>query len=67
MFSVIIFRQTIFFVVLFREIGAPKYGYGSVLPRHNPDYNKHYLDSTHRADFKPPNPNYVPVPVSLAS
>ena len=48
-----------------RETGAPKHGYGSVLPRHNPDYNKHYLDSTHRADFKPPNPNYVPVPVSL--
>ncbi|WAR23426.1 CI135-like protein [Mya arenaria] len=43
-------------------IGAPKHGFGSVLPRHNPDYNKHYLDTTHRSDFKPPNPNYVPVP-----
>lgn len=54
--------DTLDHVDLEREIGAPKHGYGSVLPRHNPDYNKHYLDSTHRSDFKPPNPNYVPVP-----
>lgn len=45
-----------------RETGAPKRGFGSVLPRHHPDYNKHYLESTHRSDFTPPDKDYVPVP-----
>ncbi|ESO94907.1 hypothetical protein LOTGIDRAFT_144812 [Lottia gigantea] len=39
-----------------RDIGSPNKGYGSVLPRHDPDHNKYYLESTHRADFTPPYP-----------
>ena len=49
----------------FRETGAPKRGFGSVLPRHHPDYNKHYLESTHRSDYTPPDKDYVPVPVGI--
>lgn len=45
-----------------REIGAPSRGFGSVLPRHHKDYNKHYLESTHRSDYTPPDKDYVPVP-----
>ncbi|KAL5020941.1 hypothetical protein ScPMuIL_000096 [Solemya velum] len=45
-----------------RDVGAPKRGYGSVLPRHHPDYNKHHLETTHIADFTPPNPDYEPAP-----
>lgn len=45
-----------------RDVGAPKRGYGSVLPLHNPDYNKFHLETTHRADFTPPNKDYKPVP-----
>ncbi|XP_033737481.1 protein C9orf135-like [Pecten maximus] len=45
-----------------RDVGYPKRGYGSVLPRHNPDYNKHHLETTHRADYKLPNPDYQTVP-----
>lgn len=47
----------------FRDTETPKNGHGSVLPRHNPDYNKFHLETTHKADFTPPNPDYVPVPV----
>ncbi|KAK6179095.1 hypothetical protein SNE40_011530 [Patella caerulea] len=42
-----------------RELGSPQSGYGSVLPRHHPDHNRYYLESTHAADYKPPYP-YVP-------
>ena len=52
-------------MLLFRDVGTPKHGYGSVLPRHNPEFNKYYLETTHKADFKPPDPDYVQVPVSI--
>lgn len=39
-----------------RDTGDPKHGYGAVLPRHHPDYNKYYLDTTYESDFKPPYP-----------
>ena len=48
-----------------RDTGSPKDGQGSVLPRHNPDFNKFHLETTHKADFTPPNPDYVPVPEKL--
>ncbi|VDI61035.1 Hypothetical predicted protein [Mytilus galloprovincialis] len=48
-----------------RETETPQKGFGSVLPRHNPDYNKFHLESTHKADFTPPDPNYIPVPEKL--
>ena len=57
----------IFVPFIYRETGAPKQGYGSVLPRHNPDHNKHYLESTHRSDYTPPDKDYEPVPVSMES
>ncbi|KAL8590462.1 hypothetical protein ACOMHN_011675 [Nucella lapillus] len=47
-----------------RDTGDPKEGYGSVLPGHHPEYNKHYLETTHNADFKPPFP-YEPAPEQL--
>lgn len=50
--------------MLYRDLGTPQRGFGSVLPRHNPDYNKFHLESTHRADYTPPDPEYTPVPVS---
>lgn len=53
------------FIYIFRETETPQRGFGSVLPRHNPDYNKFHLESTHKADFTPPDPNYIPVPVSM--
>ncbi|XP_074643707.1 cilia- and flagella-associated protein 95-like [Tubulanus polymorphus] len=42
-----------------RDTGAPKNGYGSVLPCHNPDHDKQHLETTHRADYIPPYP-YTP-------
>ena len=46
-----------------RDTGKPKTGFGAVLPRHNPEHDKRHLETTNRADFKPPYP-YTPVPVS---
>ena len=44
-----------YFVTLFRrDTGRPKRGYGAVLPRHNPDYNKAHYETTHLADYKAP-------------
>ncbi|KAL3867642.1 hypothetical protein ACJMK2_040516 [Sinanodonta woodiana] len=48
-----------------RDTSTPKHGFGSVLPRHNPEYNKYYLETTHKADYKPPDADYVPVPEKL--
>lgn len=53
------------YIYIIRETETPQKGFGSVLPRHNPDYNKFHLESTHKADFTPPDPNYIPVPVSM--
>ncbi|KAK7489500.1 hypothetical protein BaRGS_00019299 [Batillaria attramentaria] len=39
-----------------RDTGDPERGYGAVLPRHHPDFDKFYLETTHRADFTPPYP-----------
>ncbi|XP_046584545.1 LOW QUALITY PROTEIN: protein C9orf135-like [Haliotis rubra] len=44
-----------------RDTGAPKEGFGSVLPLHDPDHNKMYMETTHKADFGAPYP-YEPAP-----
>ncbi|XP_038057809.1 protein C9orf135-like [Patiria miniata] len=44
-----------------RDTGHPKTGYGAVLPRHHPQHDKRHLETTNRADYKPPFP-YTPVP-----
>jgi hypothetical protein len=51
-------------ILHFRDLGTPQRGFGSVLPRHNPEYNKMHLETTHKADYQPPDPEYSPVPVS---
>jgi hypothetical protein len=35
-----------------RETDAPALGYGSILPRHNPDHDKRYLHTTNGLDYK---------------
>lgn len=60
----ILSKSNICLCICYRDLGTPQRGFGSVLPRHNPDYNKFHLESTHRADFTPPDPEYTPVPVS---
>lgn len=60
----IISKSVICLYLCYRDLGTPQRGFASVLPRHNPDYNKFHLESTHRADFTPPDPEYTPVPVS---
>lgn len=60
----ILSKSDICLCICYRDLGTPQRGFGSVLPRHNPDYNKFHLESTHRADFTPPDPEYTPVPVS---
>ncbi|XP_048763257.1 cilia- and flagella-associated protein 95-like [Ostrea edulis] len=45
-----------------RDLGTPQRGFGSVLPRHNPEYNKMHLETTNKADYQPPDPEYTPVP-----
>ncbi|XP_072170244.1 cilia- and flagella-associated protein 95-like [Diadema setosum] len=52
---------TISHINLERDTGKPKTGFGSVLPRHNPEHDKRHLETTNRADYKPPYP-YTPVP-----
>ena len=47
----------------YRDTGHPKRGFGAVLPRHHPEHDKQHMETTNRADYKPPYP-YVPVPVS---
>ncbi|CAH1774853.1 unnamed protein product [Owenia fusiformis] len=42
-----------------RETGAPDTGFGSILPRHHAEHNKRHLQTTNKADFKPPFP-YTP-------
>ncbi|KAK3090912.1 hypothetical protein FSP39_015675 [Pinctada imbricata] len=49
-------------VKLDRDLGTPQRGFGAVLPRHNPEYNRFHLETTHRADFTPPDPDFKPVP-----
>ncbi|XP_071964729.1 cilia- and flagella-associated protein 95-like [Antedon mediterranea] len=44
-----------------RDTGCPKTGFGSVLPRHHAGHDKRHLETTNRADYKPPFP-YTPVP-----
>ncbi|XP_033103635.1 protein C9orf135-like [Anneissia japonica] len=46
-----------------RDTGCPQRGFGSVLPRHHADHDKRHLETTNRADYKPPFP-YSPAPVS---
>ncbi|XP_039273847.1 cilia- and flagella-associated protein 95-like [Styela clava] len=47
--------------IIDRELDAPSRGFGAVLPRHHPDYDKLHLETTHKADFTPPYP-YDPAP-----
>ncbi|XP_013398605.1 protein C9orf135 [Lingula anatina] len=44
-----------------RDTGHPQRGFGSVLPRHHPEYNKHHLETTYGADYFPPY-TYTPAP-----
>ncbi|XP_072045951.1 cilia- and flagella-associated protein 95-like [Amphiura filiformis] len=44
-----------------RDTGHPKRGFGAVLPRHHPEHDKQHMETTNRADYKPPFP-YTPVP-----
>ena len=37
-----------------RDTGRPERGYGSVLPRHHPDYRKWYMTTCHMTDFQYP-------------
>lgn len=46
-----------------RDTGDPKTGFGSVLPRHDPDKFKFYDESTYVADYKS-HFDYVPAKVS---
>ncbi|KAK7100838.1 cilia- and flagella-associated protein 95-like [Littorina saxatilis] len=54
-------KETLQHAHIDRDTGDPKEGYTSVLPRHNKDYNKYYLETTHRSDFKAPYP-FIPEP-----
>ncbi|XP_063968096.1 cilia- and flagella-associated protein 95-like [Lytechinus pictus] len=47
-----------------RDTGKPKTGFGAVLPRHNPEHDKRHLETTNRADYKPPYP-YTAAPEQL--
>lgn len=46
-------------VNLDRYTGHPRTGFGAVLPQHNPEHDKYHLETTNRADYKPPFP-YTP-------
>ncbi|XP_031571011.1 protein C9orf135-like [Actinia tenebrosa] len=39
-----------------RDTGAPDRGFGSVLPRHNAEHGKRYLDTTYVVDYVAPYP-----------
>ncbi|KAH9496294.1 hypothetical protein Btru_018042 [Bulinus truncatus] len=39
-----------------RDIGDPKGTFGAALPRHGPDHNRFYLDTTYKSDYVPPFP-----------
>jgi len=49
-------KETLQYTHIDRDTGDPKSGHGAVLPRHHPEYNKHYLDTTQRADYVAPYP-----------
>ncbi|EDO38748.1 predicted protein [Nematostella vectensis] len=42
-----------------RDTGAPDRGFGSVLPRHPPNHDKRYLDTTYKVDYTSPH-HYEP-------
>lgn len=44
-----------------RDTNTPNRGYGSVLPRHNPDFDKRHLDTTYKTDYVPAYP-FTPAP-----